>query len=152
MTNAPEMLEYRVVNTGGFCQELYLLEGKCHRNDGPAAVVRDEQGRLIAEFWCQRGELHRSAGPAAIYYNCDHGGVEEERYFADGQLWREDGPAVIRYRVNGKSIQSASWWREGEQLPMTLTRWLWLTGTGESPGEPAAEPAGEPGPAAPKTR
>ena len=125
------MLEYRVVQNGGFCQELYLLDGKCHRRDGPAALVRNEQGAMIAEFWCLFGELHRGDGPAAVYFNTDNGGIEEERYFDGGKLWREDGPAIIRYRNGGGPVTSASWWRDGEQLPMTLTRWLWLTGEGQ---------------------
>lgn len=131
----PEMLEYRVVEEDGLWQELYLKDDKCHRRDGPAAIVRDLNGNLLAEFWCCEGALHREGAPAAIYFDPDSGAVEEELYCRDGRLWREDGPAEIRYRVAGGGVAAAAWWRDGEKLPLTLTRWLWLTEPGRRSGQ-----------------
>ncbi len=131
MSTNPEMLEYRIVEEGGLHQELYLLDGKCHRNDGPAAIVRNEDGVVIAEFWCRNGRLNRSNVTAAVYFDPESGAIEEERFCVEGQLCREDGPAIVRYRSHSRNVASASWWRDGEKLPMTLTHWLWLSEPGQ---------------------
>lgn len=124
-TGPGNMLEYRVVEEDGRVHELYLLDDKCHREDGPAASVRDAgTGDLIAEFWCRNGEVHRENGPAAIYFSAD-GKVEEERWFRNGRLFRDGGPATVTYDPETGQVRDAGWWRDGERLSLTLSRWLW---------------------------
>ena len=59
------MIEYTVkVYTCG--TKFWLLNGKLHREDGPA--VEHANGD---KFWCLNGEYHREDGPAIEYANGD---------------------------------------------------------------------------------
>jgi hypothetical protein len=86
----------------------WCLNGKLHREDGPAIIYADG-----ARCWYQNDELHREDGPAIIYADgTQHWYLNNKRHredgpaiiYADGtQHWflnnkrhREDGPAVIR--------------------------------------------------------
>ena len=61
----------------------WYLNGKLHREDGPAIEYANG-----GERWYMNGQLHREDGPAIEYAN---GG---ERWYMNGQLHREDGPAI----------------------------------------------------------
>jgi hypothetical protein len=84
----------------------YFLNGKLHREDGPAIEYADGD-----KYWYINGELRRQ---------CYHNGTV--RYFENGQFHREDGPAVefadgtkfwyiegVSYNKNGPS----SIWADG---------------------------------------
>ena len=62
----------------------YTLDGKMHRDTGPA---RDDYDGT--KIWYQHGILHREAGPAIEHSN----GANE--WYLWGKQHREDGPAVI---------------------------------------------------------
>jgi hypothetical protein len=128
MAESP-MLEYRIVENGSAFTETYLLDGELHREDGPAAIMRrTSDGRIAWETWYRHGKLHRQHGPAATYYNLQTGRVEEAFYFREGRLEREDGgPECIEFDPDNGRIRNASWWRNDEPQPLTLSRWLWLT-------------------------
>ena len=76
----------------------YYLNGKYHREDGPAVIYPD--GTL---HYYLNGELHREDGPAIIYPG---GNI----YYLNGKCHREDGPAIIitdgtiKYYLNDKEI------------------------------------------------
>jgi hypothetical protein len=86
----------------------WYLNGKLHREDGPAIEYADgtkewylngmrhrEDGPAVEWFygtkaWCFNGKLHREDGPAIEYAD----GIKE--WYLNGKLYREDGP-VIEY-------------------------------------------------------
>lgn len=74
----------------------WYLDGKLSRNDGPAIVVHDEQGRLVREGFYQAGKHHRVDGPAELQYDPDTGIAYTEMWKVNGQLHREGNlPAII---------------------------------------------------------
>ena len=49
------------------------------------------------------GKQHREDGPAYIGYY-ENGAIEREEYFLNGKQHREDGPAIIYYYENGAIV------------------------------------------------
>ena len=72
--------EVEVYANGG---KWWYLNGKLHREDGPA--IEYAYG---GEMWCLNGELHREDGPAIELAN----GSKE--WYLNSKLHREDGPAI----------------------------------------------------------
>ena len=92
------MIKYTVeVHANG--TKIWHLNGKFHREDGPA--VEGDDG---TKKWYLNGELHREEKPAIEYATGD------KSWYLNGKLHREDGPAVEhidgrkRWYLNGKSI------------------------------------------------
>ena len=54
-----KMIEHKVYSNGTQC---WYLNGKRHREDGPAIVFSDG-----SQFWYLNGKRHREDGPAIIY-------------------------------------------------------------------------------------
>ena len=98
--------------THKFNREEHWLNGKLHRENGPAITWGNG-----SKGWYKNGQLHREDGPAMIHAHGDQeyyrngqlhredgpaikwsNGVQE--YYRNGQLHREDGPAVIRQNQN----------------------------------------------------
>jgi hypothetical protein len=61
----------------------WLMNGKLHREDGPA--FETDSG---SKYWFLNGNLHREDGPAVEWTN----GIKE--WYLNGKLHREDGPAI----------------------------------------------------------
>ena len=61
----------------------WRLDGKLHREDGPAIESSNGDKR-----WYVNGQLHRLDGPA--YEDADG----DKEWWANGELHREDGPAI----------------------------------------------------------
>lgn len=61
----------------------WWLNGKLHREDGPAIEYADG-----TKEWRRNGKLHREDGPAIEWED------GTRRWFVKGKLHREDGPAV----------------------------------------------------------
>lgn len=60
------------------------MNDKCHRNNGlVAAIWYDESGKIEKEYYCLNGKFHREDGPAEIVYN-KNGKVKEECYYLNG--------------------------------------------------------------------
>ncbi len=75
-------IEYKVrVYTNG--DKYWYLNGKAHREDGPA--IEWANG---AKFWYLNDKLHREDGPAIE----DASG--SKYWYLNGKLHREDGPAI----------------------------------------------------------
>lgn len=72
--------------------------------------IRLDDGTLWREEWMLNGKLHREDGPAIISYYTD-GGIKEQQWWINDEQHREDGPAVITYYPNG-NVNSESWWKE----------------------------------------
>ena len=71
-------------------EEHYTLNGRLHREDGPALIRRDE------ERWYRRGKLHREDGPAVRHWNPATRTWEEEFYLDGHNLSREEYDQQIR--------------------------------------------------------
>jgi len=76
----------------------WYLNGKRHREDGPAREWADG-----SKEWWLNGKLHREDGPAI---ERDNG---TKAWFLNDKLHREDGPAIER--VDG----GKSWWLNGKE-------------------------------------
>ena len=61
----------------------WYINGKCHREDGPAAEYADG-----SKYWYIQGKQHREDGPAIEYADGD------KFWYQKGNLHRDDGPAV----------------------------------------------------------
>jgi hypothetical protein len=59
-------------------------EGKLHRTDGPAIVLKSGRSE-----WYWNNKLHRRDGPAAIY------GSGTKVWYVNGFTHRSDGPAIL---------------------------------------------------------
>jgi len=88
-----DIIEY---SDGG---KYWYLNGKLHREDGPADESLSGNRR-----WYKNGLLHRDDGPAIIYYN------GERVWFKNGLYHRDNGPAIELY--NG----SKEYWYNGNHL------------------------------------
>jgi hypothetical protein len=92
------MIEYtvRVAPSGN---KFWSLNGKLHREDGPATEYASGN-----KFWYLNDELHREDGPA----------IERadgyKAWYLNGNRHREDGPA-IEYPSGGKR-----WYLNGEEV------------------------------------
>ena len=77
----------------------YYLNGKLHREDGPAVEYPDG-----TKSWYLNGKLHRTDGPAIEYAN------GTKCWWVDGKRHRTDGPALEHangdkeWLVNDKEI------------------------------------------------
>jgi len=56
--------------------------------------------KIYREFYKLNGKRHRENGPAMIWYY-ENGNIEIEEYYINDEYHREDGPAYIRYYKNG---------------------------------------------------
>ena len=63
----------------------WYLNGKLHREDGPAIIFNNG-----TQEWWLNGKLHREDGPAVEFLGGHRG------WYKNGLLHREDGPAVER--------------------------------------------------------
>jgi hypothetical protein len=94
-------------------QEWYL-NGKLHREDGPAIIHPDG-----TQEWWLNGKLHREDGPAVI----DPDGTQY--WYLNGKSHREDGPTVIypdgrqEWYLNDKNITNiVSNWTEERNIDL----------------------------------
>ena len=77
----------------------WYLNGKLHREDGPAVEYSDRD-----KEWYLNGKRHREDGPAIEYSDGD------KSWYLNGKCHREDGPAVENadgykaWYLNGKQI------------------------------------------------
>jgi hypothetical protein len=76
----------------------WVINGKYHRDDGPAII--DSDG---TQYWYKDGNLHREDGPAYIRPD------GTQAWFKDGNRHRDDGPAIIW------QDGSQSWFKDGKQ-------------------------------------
>lgn len=83
----------------GIGNKYWYLDGKYHREDGPA--IERANGN---KYWYLNGKPHREDGPAVEHAS----GYKEWR--VDGKIHREEGPAV-EYASGNKE-----WWVNDELL------------------------------------
>lgn len=71
-----------------------------HREDGPATVWYDRDGRILQEYYYQLDELHRLDGPATIRYN-ENGDIAHQSYWIRGRCYED----VFLYSVEVGSLK-----------------------------------------------
>lgn len=108
-----ELYEVRVSHypDGRVRGELWLKDGKIHREGGPASSTWDEAGVLISEAWYQNGRWHRSPwdGPASWSLDAKKGVILQEGYYWEGRPHRIDGPALISRSVRTGLVVREEW-------------------------------------------
>ena len=67
-------------DNGKIESELYLLNDKWHREDGPTYIRYYENGNIYFEHYYLNDKRHRENGPAIIRYYQD-GKIEHESYY-----------------------------------------------------------------------
>ena len=105
--------------------KFWYLNGKRHREDGPAIKYTVKVHNNGNKYWYLNGKLHREDGPA---YEGSNG---SKSWYLKGKLHREDGPAIEYaggdkhwylndklHRVDGPAFEyadgSQEWWLNGE--------------------------------------
>ena len=81
--------------------KIFYLNGKLHREDGPAIIYYYDNGQILSEHYFLNGKHHREDGHTIIYYY-QNGKIEREFYYLNDKRHRENGPAYIHYHKNGK--------------------------------------------------
>ena len=97
---------HEVDSTGG---QYWMVDGKYHREDGPAIIWADG-----TQVWCADGKYHRAAGPSIIWAD------GTQVWCANGPLHRIDGPAVIR------ADDTQEWWINGKNISGKVEQWMEL--------------------------
>jgi hypothetical protein len=129
-------VEYGVVR-----RELYRVNGKVHRDNGPAFIVRDEWplDHVTYEKYCRHGRPHRDPkeGPAEIRYTRSLKVASEEKYWWKGDFHRDpnDGPAVLVRHYRTGAILREEYWVNGEKISDPSHR---LPGPRMHPDDPEA--------------
>ena len=77
-------------------------------------VYYNKNGQVERESWYLNGRLHREDGPAIIWYH-KNGQIEHEHWYFNSQSHRENGPAIIYYYKSGK-IKTTEWYINGKKL------------------------------------
>ena len=75
----------------GATHEQYYRNGKLHREDGPAVIIRDSSG--FVEKYFREGKRHRVDGPAYIYHYADGSALRE--YYLNDSLQRRETNSLV---------------------------------------------------------
>jgi len=75
---------YEQLKGYGICMtEIWRVNGKIHRENGPAFIDRYKH-RILME-WCINGELHNENGPATMDF--DYEGNISHEWYLNGEIW-----------------------------------------------------------------
>lgn len=69
---------------GTVYKEMWKVNDKYHRKDGPAHTLFDFNGQITYEGWYANGQLHRPDKPAEIWYS--NGIVAHENWYLNGKI------------------------------------------------------------------
>lgn len=97
------MKEYRV-KVSATKTEWYNLDGKLHREDGPAIERKNGD-----KYWYRNGEAHREDGPAVEYADGD------KHWFLNGEVLTESQFNQRMNLCNGKIVEI-----DGKKYKLTL--------------------------------
>ena len=109
--------------------EVYMIDNKYHREDGPAKIYYHENGNIRCKIYYIDDHITKRF----FYY--ENGQLEQEDYWINnpdypdheiGILHREDGPARIQYHENG-IIKKEEYSFEGEIL--SIFQWMIMVST-----------------------
>lgn len=104
----------------------WYRNGESYRENNEAIYEKYyETGVIWQKSWGNGEIVHREDGPAIIRYN-ENGKVEEEEWYLNDKSFRRDGgPVLIRYHENGK-IEEEVWlskngkYNRGDDLPASI--------------------------------
>ena len=69
-----------------------------------------ESGAIKSQEWYLNGKRHREDGPAHIYYY-ESGAIRRQEWHVHGKYHREDGPALIEYCESGAIRSQVYCWK-----------------------------------------
>ena len=113
----PWEIKYRKYLTGRVedkTSEVWYVNGKWSREDGPARIERYPNGNIKLEAWYKNGEEHRDNGPAETRYY-PNGNKMIEAWYKNGEEHRDNGPAITTYYLNNKP-QTMKWYENGNEI------------------------------------
>ena len=79
----------------------WYVNGKLHREDGPALVEYYENGQIMSNECYVNGKLHREDGPALVEYY-ENGQIKSQKWYENAKLHKNDYSAIINYYENGQ--------------------------------------------------
>jgi len=106
-------IKKKYYKNGQLKSEIYSLNDKYHREDGPAVQYWYENGQLKYESYWLNSKLYREDGPAYQYWY-DTGKLKSEEYYLNGKWHREDGPAYQYWYENGQ-LKSERYYLNGNK-------------------------------------
>ena len=106
--NGPARIFY--YNNGVIEREEYFINGQLYNLNKPAEILYCEAGCKIVESYYLYDKLHREDGPAVIYYK--NGSPQFVEYYINNMLHRENGPAEIEYDDNGNILSKKYWYKD----------------------------------------
>lgn len=92
-------------------REQWFKDGTLHRFDGPAVVIRDDDGSIVFEEWYRDGVLHRDNGPARTAVR---GEFQSQTWTVGGQEHRECAPSHIEVFLPSGLRTEERWMKHGE--------------------------------------
>ena len=84
-----------------------------HREDGPAIIVSDENGKIIKEEWFQYGKKYRENNKPAIVEYYENGNLKSQTWYINGKISNLTAPAQIKYYSSGKKWEER-WLKNGK--------------------------------------
>jgi len=115
----PAVIE-RCRATGTITFEEYRVNGRLHREGGPASISRWSTGAVTFEEYRLKGRQHRDPADGAAFIDRDGntGVVVQEHYIWNGKLHRDpnDGPAVIYRDWKTGITWNREYWLHGQQI------------------------------------
>ena len=109
----PAQIFYR--RSGCVKNMMWYLNGEAHREDGPAYILYQSSGEISVTQWWLNGRLHRTDGPANAGFKIS-GKMDFEGWYLNGKLHRTDGPAHIIYNPSVDIIFHSFWYLYGKEI------------------------------------
>lgn len=95
--------------------EEYLLDGKFHRDDGPAKIVTADD--CIRHEYFSHGHHHREDGPAEVWINPRTRVTTSALWWKNGERRKaSEGPAIVVYDPKTGKVTKEMWAEGPTQL------------------------------------
>ena len=87
--------EFSYYSNGQIKSEQYFLNGKYHRENGPAFIFYYKNGKISYEYYYLNNKCHRENGPAYISYYRD-GKIEREDYYLNNVFFTKSNSETFQ--------------------------------------------------------